>query len=373
MRSSGRPGRPARSASRIRRPRPPRPRRTQLVGPPGQGQVVGVITHAPVTEVQSEAHGATPTGRRRSPVPRHGLSRRRVRPGATPHRRPARRLGSCGVEHTPGRPKWAAGVDPGVGYRVLGHHGPSGGSSGGVSNAGSGSGSSGARRTDEDGRGHPVAGLPGRRRHAPGRHRRLRRRDGPQPDLSERAATNAPTATVRAGGPRHRATPPGRACSSQLDASLRRLGTDHIDLWQVPVGGGRRPVGGDPGRGRSRGGHPGGCATRAWSTTSAGGWPGPRPGSKPGPGRTPIVSDHGRVLAAVPGGGGRHRSRPRVELGRGPAGLRPARRRCAGRARAGRAARGSAPIGCPRRAARAGHHRGGRHRRRRVGHHRRSP
>ena len=92
--------------------------------------------------------------------------------------------------------------------------------------------------------------------------------------------------TYRRTGRRHLA----QALLDALDGSLQRLGTDHVDLWQVHTWSDETPLEETPQRGRPRGRRPGGRATRASRTSRAGRPGGRRPGSRPRPGRAPLVS-----------------------------------------------------------------------------------
>ena len=50
---------------------------------------------------------------------------------------------------------------------------------------------------------------------------------------ARRGAASRPRRTARPGPGRWAAAPRAATCSSALDASLERLGTDHVDLWQL--------------------------------------------------------------------------------------------------------------------------------------------
>ena len=99
------------------------------------------------------------------------------------------------------------------------------------------------RDTDEHEAARPAHGLRRRRRH-PGRHRRrLRRRRGRAGPRRRCSATWSPRddrscspprpASPGRDGTRGVDTSRARTCSTRSTRSLRRLGTDHVDLWQV--------------------------------------------------------------------------------------------------------------------------------------------
>ena len=96
------------------------------------------------------------------------------------------------------------------------------------------------RDTDADDAAAQLKTLPRRRRHA-GRHRRRvrrrRRRGGASASLLDALVPRdelviATKAGLRPGTGRRRDGSRGHLLRA-LDASLRRLGTDHVDLWQV--------------------------------------------------------------------------------------------------------------------------------------------
>ena len=136
----------------------------------------------------------------------------------------------------------------------------------------------GHRRTR---RGRAAQGLP-RRGRQPGRHRRrVRGRGRGVPPLPADRGVHTPRPTW--------SSPPRRAACrtrtarfdgsrghllSALDASLRRLGTDYVDLWQVHASTRGTPARGDPARagpGRLLRQRP---LRRRVATTAAGSWPG---------------------------------------------------------------------------------------------------
>lgn len=171
--------------------------------------------------------------------------------------------------------------------------GGSSGATGGGSNGGPGGGSSGARRTDEDG--------------AVSLMRAFRAAGGTLVDVIAGSAAesvlsrimgwsgaNGSTGSdraelvlaVRAGGDASR-----QSLMTQLDASLRTLGTDHIDLWQVPVGGAGVPVDEtwaavDQAVASGRVRYAGVVDHVGWRLAQAATW------QQAWPGRAPIVSDH---------------------------------------------------------------------------------
>ena len=75
-----------------------------------------------------------------------------------------------------------------------------------------------------------------------------------------------------------------------LDASLRRLGTDHVDLWQVHGYDAGHAAGGDPGRAGPRGDQRPGPLRRRLELLRLADRPGRRPGRPPVPGRAPLVA-----------------------------------------------------------------------------------
>jgi aryl-alcohol dehydrogenase-like predicted oxidoreductase len=172
--------------------------------------------------------------------------------------------------------------------------GPSSGQSGGASNGGSGGssvgGSSGARRTDEDG----AVTLLRAFRAAGGTLLDVIAGSAAETVLSRIFGTTGKNSSdrdelvlaVRGTGDASR-----QSLLSRLDASLRSLGTGHIDLWQVPLGGSGVPleetlaaVDQAVASGRVR--YAGVIDHVGWRLARAATW------QQAWPGRTPIVSDH---------------------------------------------------------------------------------
>jgi aryl-alcohol dehydrogenase-like predicted oxidoreductase len=164
------------------------------------------------------------------------------------------------------------------------------GSSGGGSSSG---GSSGARRTDEDGAVNLLRAF----RSAGGTLLDVIAGSAAESVLSRiigATGSNGKNSSdrdelvlaVRATGDASR-----QSLLSQLDASLRRLGTSHIDLWQVPLGG---PAVGleetlaavDQAVASGRVRYAGVIDHVGWRLARAATW------QHAWPGRTPIVSDH---------------------------------------------------------------------------------
>ena len=83
---------------------------------------------------------------------------------------------------------------------------------------------------------------------------------------------------------------PRRTCSRTLDASLQRLGVDHVDLWQVHVWVDDDPARGDAGRARptrsstGRASYVGVSNYSGWQTAQAATW------QRAVPGRAPLAS-----------------------------------------------------------------------------------
>jgi aryl-alcohol dehydrogenase-like predicted oxidoreductase len=168
-----------------------------------------------------------------------------------------------------------------------------GGPSGGAANGGSGGGSSGARRTDEDGAVNLLRAF----RAAGGTLLDVIAGSAAESVLSRiigSTGSNGKSSAdrdelvlaVRATGDASR-----QSLLSQLDASLRSLGTDHIDLWQVPLGGSAvrleetlAAVDQAVASGRVR--YAGVIDHVGWRLARAATW------QQAWPGRTPIVSDY---------------------------------------------------------------------------------
>ena len=81
-----------------------------------------------------------------------------------------------------------------------------------------------------------------------------------------------------------------RALLDALDGSLQRLGTDHVDLWQVHAWSDDDRARGDAGGARHGGGHRPRALRRHLQLLRLADRPGRRPGSSAWPGRAPLVS-----------------------------------------------------------------------------------
>ena len=165
-----------------------------------------------------------------------------------------------------------------------------GGLSGSGSNGGPGGGSSGARRTDEDG----AASLLRTFRAAGGTLLDVIAGSAAESMLSRILGGHGSNASdrddvvlaVRARGDASR-----QSLMTQLDASLEALGTDHIDLWQVPVGAAGVAVAEtlaavDHAVASGRVRYAGVVDHVGWRLARVATW------QQAWPGRTPIVSDH---------------------------------------------------------------------------------
>ena len=136
----------------------------------------------------------------------------------------------------------------------------------------------------------------------------------------------ATKAGLRPGGAAAATAPAGHLLRT-LDASLRRLGTDHVDLWQVHGYDPRHPAGGDPGRAGPRGDQRPGPLRRGVELLRLADRPGRRPGRPALPGPGPDRRRPDGVLAA----GTRHRARGAARLrGAGHRACCPGRRWAAG-------------------------------------------